>query len=356
VHEALNDGSPSVTSDARTFAAPRESSAPERRAERFARHPLLRVVVSRLLAGIPVLFGVSLLTFVIVNVMPGSAAQQLIGMEATPEQVARLEAQLNLDRPAWERYLHWLADALRGDLGRSIASDQPVSGLIIERLPVTLELLAYAFVLAVGCAVLLALLAARKPGGPADGLSAVLGVAGLSSANYVLAGVLVLVLAVELSWFPSIGFTPIAENVARNLRSLTLPAIAIAFPLFGLYTRFLRGDLLEQMHGEDYVTTAVAKGVGPWRVLVHHALRNSLLGLLTLVGIHIGTLISGTVVIERIFALPGIGQLLLQAISLRDVVVVQGVVLVLAVVTVLANLFVDVLYALFDPRIRYEGR
>jgi peptide/nickel transport system permease protein len=348
-------GLPPAASDTRAFAAPREQHAPERRAGRFAHRPLLRIVASRLLAGIPVLLGVSLLTFVIVNVMPGSAAQQLVGPEATPEQVARLEAELNLDRPAWERYFDWLTSALRGDLGRSIASGQPVSGLLAERLPVTLELVAYAFVLAIGCAVPLALLAARKPNGPADRLSAVLGMAGLSSASYVLAGVLVLVLAVEVSWFPTIGFTSLRESVLQNLRSLTLPAIAIAFPLFGFYTRFLRGDLLEQLQGEDYVTTAVAKGIGPWRVLVQHAFRNSLLGLLTVVGLHIGTLIGGTVIIERIFALPGMGQLLLQAISLRDVVLVQGVVLVLAVATVLANLLVDMLYAMLDPRIRYES-
>jgi peptide/nickel transport system permease protein len=322
---------------------------------RTADRPVLRIVGRRLLAAIPVLLGASLLTFAIVNILPGSTARQLVGAEATAEQVARFEAELGLDRPAWERYWEWLTGVLRGELGRSIASGQPVNVLLAERLPVTLELVAYAFVLSIGFAVPLTLLAARRPQGPVDRLSAVLSMAGLSSASYVLAFVLVLVFAVELSLFPSIGFTPLGENVAQNLRSLTLPAIAIAFPLFGFYTRFLRGDLLEQLHGEDYVMTAIAKGIDPWRVLVHHALRNSLLGLLTVVGLHAGTLIGGTVIIERIFALPGIGQLLLQAISLRDVFVVQAVVLVLAVVTVLANLLVDVLYAVLDPRIRYEG-
>lgn len=343
-------------------SAPREYPPTPRPANRhaaamgFARRPMLRLACRRLLAAIPVLFGVSLLTFAIVNVLPGNAARQLAGIDAAPEQVARLEAELGLDQPAWKRYRGWLTGVLRGDLGRSIASGQPVAGLLAERLPVTLGLAAYAFVLSVGFAVPFALLAARKPRGIGDRVTAMLSMTGLSAASYVLAVVLILTFAVRLPLFPAIGYTPIGESVSGNLHSLTLPAIAIAFPLFGFYTRFLRGDLLEQLHGEDYVMTAVAKGLGPWRVLMHHSLRNSLLGLVTVIGLNVGTLIGGTVVIEQIFALPGIGLLLLQAIGLRDIVVVQAVVLVLAVATVLANLIVDLLYAALDPRIRYEDR
>ena len=318
--------------------------------------PTLRLILHRLLTAIPVLLGVTLLTFVIVNLLPGNAALHLLGADATPEQVARLAAQLGLDKPAWERYWEWLTRALTGDLGESLANSLPVAALIGERLPVTLELVVYAFVLSIGFAVPVALLASRKPDGLFDRLSTALCLTGLSTANYVLAFVLVLVFSVTLGIFPSIGFTALSESVARNIVSLTLPATALAFPLFGFYAQFLRGDLLEQMNGEDYIVGAIAKGLGPWQVLVRHALRNSSFGLLTLVGLNFGTLIGGTVVIEQIFSLPGVGQLLLQAIDNRDVVVVQAMVLLLAVATVMANLVADVLYLLLDPRVRYGGR
>jgi peptide/nickel transport system permease protein len=171
----------------------------------------------------------------------------------------------------------------------------------------------------------------------------------------VLGLLLALVFSVQLSLFPSMGFVPFGQSAVGNLRSLTLPALAIALPLFGLYTRFLRGDLLEQMRGEAYIVTASAKGLTRSAIIVRHALRNSLFGLLTIVGVNLGSLIGGTVIIERIFALPGLGQLLLQAINTRDVVVVQAVVLSLAVVTVLASLTVDLLYAVLDPRVRYAA-
>lgn len=211
----------------------------------------------------------------------------------------------------------------------------------------------YAFLISLACAVPLALLAARYPNRLPDRISMLLSMLGLSVANYVFALLLVLVFAVNMAVLPAIGYVPVSESLLGNIRSLTLPAVAIAFPLFCFYTRFLRGDLLEQMYGEDYVVTARAKGIGPWRVLIRHAFRNSLFGLLTIVGLNLGTLIGGTVIVEQIFALPGLGQLLLQAINTRDVIVVQACVLLLATVTVLANLITDVLYAVLDPRIRY---
>ena len=176
---------------------------------------------------------------------------------------------------------------------------------------------------------------------------------GLSVANYVFALLLVLLFAVQLAWFPAIGYTPLSESVTGNLRSLALPAFAIAFPLFCFYTRFLRSDLVDQLQGEDYIMTARAKGIGPWQVLLRHAFRNSAFGLITIVGLNLSTLIGATVIIEQIFSLPGIGQMLLQAINTRDFVVVQACVIVFAIITVLANLLTDLLYAVLDPRIRY---
>jgi peptide/nickel transport system permease protein len=194
----------------------------------------------------------------------------------------------------------------------------------------------------------------RRPTGIVDRLSMMVSMVGLSVANYVLALLLVYVFAVKLDWLPAIGYVNPADGIWPFIKSLTLPAVAIGFPLFCFYTRLLRADILEQMQGEDYVLTARAKGIGPWRVLTRHALPNSLFGLLTLVALNLGTLIGATVIIESIFALPGIGQSLLQAINNRDVAVIEAIVLVLSVVVVVANLIADLLYAVLDPRIRHE--
>ena len=317
--------------------------------------PSLRLIGKRLLAAIPVLWGVTLVTFLVINVMPGNAASQLLGANATPEQVAELEAKLHLDEPVFQQYVQWLGNVLRGDFGNSVASDQPVTSIISERLPVTLELILCSFVVSLAFTVPLAVLAARRPGGIVDRLSMGVSMVGLSVAPYVLALVLVYVFAVELDVLPAIGYVSISEGgLAQNLRTMILPAVSIGFPLFCFYTRLLRADIVDKIQGEDYVVTAQAKGLGPWRVLLRHALPNSLFGLLTLVALNVGTLIGATVIIESIFALPGIGQALLQSINNRDILVIEAIVLVLATIVVLANLVADLLYAVLDPRIRYE--
>ncbi len=228
-----------------------------------------------------------------------------------------------------------------------------MTSILAQRLPVTLELLLYGFLISVCVAVPVAVLAARRPGGAADRLSMVTSMAGLSTAPYVLALVLVYIFAVRLRVLPAIGFVPVSQSVAGNLRSLTLPAVSLGLPLACFYTRLLRSDLVEQMQGEDYVVTARAKGIGPWQILTRHALRNSLFGLVTVIGLNLGTLIGAAVIIEQIFSLPGIGQVLLQSIGNRDVIVVEAVVLVFALIVVVASLAVDLLYAALDPRIRY---
>jgi len=321
----------------------------------LAQSPSLRLALRRLATTFPVLWGVTALTFAVMNLLPGNAAQQLLGAEATPEQVQQLTAELNLDEPFVTRYWDWLTGVVTGDLGRSLASGQPVTTIFGERLPVTLELAVYALGVSLALTVPVALLATRRPGGVADRVSMAASMAGLSMANYVLALVLVIVFAVYLPVFPAIGFVPLEQSVLENIRSLTLPAIAIGLPLFCFYTRLLRGDILDQMR-EDYVVTARAKGISGWRVLIRHALPNSLFGLLTIVGLNLGNLVGGTVIIEQIFALPGLGQELVQAINNRDVVVVQAIVLFLAAATVLANLLADILYAVLDPRIGYGQR
>jgi peptide/nickel transport system permease protein len=315
--------------------------------------PAVRLFGRRLLAAIPVLWGVTLLTFIVVQALPGSAAQQLLGPNATPEQVQQLEAQLGTDRSMIVRYLDWLGGVVTGDLGSSLSDGRAVTEVIGSALGVTAELVLLALVVSLALTVPIALLAARRPGGVVDRISMAVSMVGLSIANYVLALVLVWVFAVQLAVLPAIGFVPIGDGILDNLRSLVLPAIAIGFPLFCFYTRLLRADILEQMQGQDYVTTARAKGIGPWRVLTRHAFRNSLFGLLTIVGLNLGTLIGATVIIEQIFALPGVGRELLQAISNRNIPVIEGIVLVFAVVVVVANLVTDLLYAVLDPRVRH---
>jgi peptide/nickel transport system permease protein len=310
-------------------------------------------VARRLLLAIPVLWGVTLLTFVVMNLLPGNAAQEILGASATPAEVRALEIRLHLNEPFWIRYGHWLGGVLSGNLGSSFTSGQQVTSILAQRLPVTLELLLYAFLISVCVAVPVATAAARRPGGIADRLSMVASMAGLSIAPYVLGLVLIYIFAVRLRILPALGYESLSQGIAGNIRSLTLPAISLGLPIACFYTRLLRSDLVEQMQGEDYVVTARAKGIGPWQVLTRHALRNSLFGLITVIGLNLGTLIGAAVIIEQIFSLPGIGQVLLQSINNRDVIVVEAVVLVFAFIVVLASLATDLLYAVLDPRIRY---
>ena len=336
------------------MAVATETSAGMTFAQKVLGSPTLRLAGRRLLAVIPVLWGVTFLTYVVMNLLPGDAAQELLGANATPAQVHQLEIQLHLNEPFWVRYGGWLGGLLHGDLGTSLASRENVTTILGQRLPVTAELLLYAFAGSIVFAVGLAVLAARKPNGIADRISMVVSMTGLSIAPYVLALVLIYIFAVKLQVFPAIGYTPLTASPGANIRSLTLPAIAIGFPLFSVYTRLLRADIVEQMQREDYIVTARAKGVSPWRVLIRHALPNSLFGLITLVALNLGTLVGAVAIIEPIFSLPGVGAILIQSITDHDVPVVEGIVVVFAVVVVLAGLLADLLYAVLDPRIRYE--
>jgi peptide/nickel transport system permease protein len=322
---------------------------------RLAQSSLLRVVGRRLLAIIPVIWGVTFLTFLVMNLVPGNVARSLLGATATPAQVNAYEAQLGLNHPFLVLYGNWLGNIVQGNLGNSYVSHQPVTSTIGSELPVSFELIAYAFLLALLIAIPLALMSARRPNGTGDRVTMVFSMAGVSIANYVLAVVLVWLFADVVHVFPAIGFVPIGTNFVENLRSLTLPAIAVALPLAFFYTRLLRADLLEQMQREDYVVTAKAKGLGPWRVIMRHALRNSLFGLITVIALNFGTLLGAVVIIEQIFSLPGLGNGLIQAIGDHDTPVIEATVLIFALMTVAGSLLADVFYAVLDPRIRYGG-
>ena len=315
--------------------------------------PTLRLAGRRLLAAIPVLWGVTFLTYVVMNLLPGDTAQLLLGANATPAEIHQLSVELHLNEPFWVRYGNWLGGVFHGSLGTSLQNGENVTTILGARLPVTAELLLYAFVVSLVLAVGLAVLVARWPNGIMDRLSLVISMMGLSVAPYVLALVLIYLFAVKVQWFPAIGYTSPSASLVENIKSLTLPATAIGLPLFAVYTRLLRADIVEQLQREDYIVTARAKGVRPWPIVLRHALPNSMFGLITLVALNLGTLIGATVIIEPIFSLPGAGDILVQSINDHDVPVIEGIVVVFAVVVVVANLLADLLYAALDPRIRY---
>ena len=314
---------------------------------RLAGSPALRVIGRRVLIAIPVLWGVTFLTFIVLNALPGDAATALLGANATPAEIRAETIKLHLNESIWVRYWNWLVGLLHGNLGTSLYYNQPVTSILGQRIPVTLELVVYALVITFVVSVPLAIFSARRPRGVVDRASMVFSMASLSVAPYVLALLLILVFAVNLQWFPAL-----AQGTGGDIRDLTLPAITLAIPLIGFYVRFLRADLLEQM-SEDYTVTALAKGLSRWKVLSRHALRNSFIGLVTVIGLNLATLIGATVIVEQIFGLSGIGWELLRAINNRDVPLVEGIVLVFATIVVLANLATDLTYDALDPRIRH---
>src|ERR1700678_1396177 len=320
------------------------------RARRLTGSPALRLVGRRLLAAIPALLGVTLLTFTVMSALPNDTAQAALGLHASPSAVAALNHTLGLDQPFWQRYWHWLANVLQGNFGTTVEGASVNHELAIH-VPTTLGLLLYALVVAVLLAVIVATLAARWPNGIIDRLSLAVSMLGLSTAPYVFAFLLIIVFAVKLNWFPVLS-GPVT-GPGSFLKNLTLPACAIGFGLFAIYTRLLRADIVEQMQREDYIVTAKAKGVAPWRVLIVHATRNSLFTLITLVALNLGTLIGAVAIIEPIFSLPGIGAELIGAIQINDLPLVEGIVVVFALVTVAGNLLADLMYAVLDPRIRY---
>jgi peptide/nickel transport system permease protein len=314
--------------------------------------PALQLVGRRLLTAIPVLLGVTFLTFVVMNLIPGNPARLILGINATPGQIEQTDIKLGLNHPFWDRYWLWLDGLLHGNLGIAYSNQQSVNTDLAQHLPVTCWLLLYTLVVSLGLGVIVAVLAARKPNGIADRLSLAVSMLGLSIAPYVLALVLIYVFAVKVQWFPAIS-NSLGGNPLQAIRALTLPAASIGFPLFAVYSRLLRADIVEQMQREDYIVTAKAKGVSPWRVLILHATRNSMFTLITLVALNLGTLIGAVAIIEPIFSLPGIGAELIGAIQINDLPLVEGIVVVFALVTVAGNLLADLLYAVLDPRIRY---
>jgi peptide/nickel transport system permease protein len=296
--------------------------------------------------------GASFLTFIVLILLPGDPAIAVLGENATPVQITAFRAEHHLDQPILERYASWIGHAVTGDLGHSYADGRPVTQALVERIPVSLELVLVAQIFALVIAIPLALLTVSRRGRWTDRAVTLLSLGGLSLPTFVLAYVLILFFAVRLNWFPATGFTHLSDGPLDNVRSVLLPAITLALPLFATYIRLLRNEMLSTL-SNDFVTTAHGKGLSAQRVLIVHVFRGSLFSLITIVGLNFGALLGGTVITETIFAVPGVGRLLIEAISKRDSVTVQGVVLFIATCYVVINVLVDLLYSFLDPRIRH---
>ena len=315
----------------------------------------MKGLLQKVIPVIATLIAVSFLTFLLTDLLPGDPAEQILGPEgSTPEALARVRSDLRLDDPLPVRYVTWVVDAMQGDLGRSYRTGQEVTTAIRERLPVTLEVGGLALLFALAGAVPLGMFSAYRAGGPADR-----GITGASFAllaipSFMMAILLILVFAVGLGALPATGWVRITDDLGANLRGALLPALSLAIGELAVYTRLLRSDMISTLQ-EDYVVLARAKGMPTLWILLRHALRPSSFSLLTIVGLQIGAIMSGSVVVETLFALPGVGRLLVDSIFQRDLVTVQGIALVVAVSYVAVNFIVDLLYSYLDPRIR-RGR
>lgn len=296
---------------------------------------------------------VSLLVFVVVRVLPGDPALIMLGIEASPDAVARLRESLGLNRPVPVQYADWIGRAVLGDLGRSIQYDVPVGGLIVSRLAVTLPLTVMAAALMVVAAIPLGVFAATRHRRWGDYAAMTFSQLGIAVPGFWAGLLLILLFSVKLGWFQAGGFDGWRQGVGHALGSLLLPAVALGLFQFAVLARTTRSALLEVLR-EEYVKTARAKGVAERAVIFRHALKNAMIPILTVAGVQLGQLMAGSIVLESVFYLPGLGRLALGAISARDLPVVQGVVLFVASAIVVINAAVDVLYGVLDPRIRYE--
>jgi peptide/nickel transport system permease protein len=309
-------------------------------------------IMKRLVSMVPVLVLVSLVIFSLIHLTPGDPVIAMLGEEATPEARDRLRTVLGLDKPLPVQYGVWIAKVLQGDLGRSIRTNQPVAEAISERLPVTVELAVIALAIALTIALPAGIIAATRRGTWADIGSTVMSLLGVSMPNFLLAVFLVYVFSLTLRWLPPIGYTSPALDVLGNLKGMIMPAITLGAFAAAATARLTRSTLLEVLN-QDYIRTGWAKGLNEGTIIRRHAMKNALIPVVTVVGLQLGNLLGSAIVTETIFALPGVGRLVVDSIYQRDFPLVQGVTLYLAMIFLVVNLLVDLIYAYLDPRIRY---
>ena len=316
-------------------------------------------VVQRLLTFPLILLGVSVLVFVSIRLIPGDAITAMLGTEAgmmTPDQRAALAAYFGIDQPVWSQYSRWFLGLFQGDLGVSSIYAKPVLTVILERFPLTLQLSLMAMVIALGVGVPLGVLAATRNERPSDLAVRVLAMLGQSTPSFVIGVLIIYVLSVFFGMVPAMGtFTPITVDPWASLGQLFFPAVTLGFAFAASVTRISRSSMLDVL-SDDYVRTARAKGASPMSVVWRHALPNALIPVVTLSGVEFGYLLGGAVIVEQIFALPGLGRLVLDAITQRDYALVQGTVLFVAFNFLVVNLLVDLAYVALDPRIRLGSR
>jgi peptide/nickel transport system permease protein len=306
---------------------------------------VLHFLIRRILLTIPVILGVATLVFSLIHLVPGDPVQAMLGESASPADIADLRGKLGLDRPLIVQYTAVLKGMVAGDLGTSLRTNQPVAAAIAERLPATFELAMTAMAVAILFAIPLGVIAAARAGTRIDHAATTLALVGISIPSFWLGPLLAIVFSVALGWFPVSGRGTPAH--------LVLPAVTLAAPLAAVLARMTRASVLEELR-EPYVLAARARGVSRCRAVMKHALRNSLIPIVTVLGLQFGAVLTGAVITETIFAWPGVGRLLIQSINFRDYPLVQGCVLLIAITYVSMNLITDVLYGLLDPRIRHE--
>ena len=308
-------------------------------------------LVKRVLQMLIALFGVSIVVFSLVHLVPGDPVRVALGTRFNQELYEMLRARMGLDRPLVEQYVSWLRGAVTGDLGVSFRNGRPVTEMIIERLPATLTLAGAALAVALVVALPAGIISAVRSGTALDYAVSVASQIGISLPNFWAGVMYILLFALSLGWLPSSGFEPINEDVGEWFRHLILPAVTVGLISGSIITRFVRSAVLEALN-QDYVQTAWAKGLSEWQIIRRHVLPNAWIPIITVVGLQLGFLMGGVVVVEVIFAWPGIGRLALTAVQARDFSVLQGSVLYLAAIFLIINLIVDVIYAVIDPRVR----
>jgi peptide/nickel transport system permease protein len=314
-----------------------------------------RVVGGRLALSVPMLLGMSVLVFLIIRLVPGDPVLAVLGLNATPELVANLREDLGLNDPIYVQYVNWLGGVLQGDFGLDYRSNEPIGSMLLDRLPVTLELTGLALLLSIVFAIPLGVIAAVRRGRVADKATQSVSLVGISIPEFWLGIMLILIFSLGLGLLPSSGFVPFRDDPVENIRHMILPSFTLAVGLAAVLIRITRTAMLGVLH-EDYIRFTRAKGVGERTVIFKHALRNASIPIVTVVGLQCGYLLGGAIVIEQVFALPGVGRLVLDSVLQRNYPVVQASVLMVGLMFVLTNLAADLLYAVLNPKLRTSAQ
>ena len=316
---------------------------------------MARVVGGRLALSVPMLLGMSVLVFLIIRLVPGDPVLAVLGLNATPELVANLREDLGLNDPIYVQYVNWLGGVLQGDFGLDYRSNEPIGSMLLDRLPVTLELTGLALLLSIVLAIPLGVIAAVRRGRLADKATQSVSLVGISIPEFWLGIMLILVFSLGLGLLPSSGFVPFRDDPVENIRHMILPSFTLAVGLAAVLIRITRTAMLDVLH-EDYIRFIRAKGVGERTVIFKHALRNASIPIVTVVGLQCGYLLGGAIVVEQVFALPGVGRLVLDSVLQRNYPVVQASVLMVGLMFVLTNLAADLLYAVLNPKLRTSAQ